>query len=100
LIAKIKAISTREDALGVVLERQALSLVEGSCHLAIGALAKVGSDGAWRLMLGLGGSPKGWQIAEVQGEFSGLAAETVAQISKAPLEPPQCCCFEPLNGVP
>jgi len=100
LVAKIDAISDARAAQQVALERQALSLAEGSCHVAIGAFAQAHEAGRWSLLLGLGGGPKGWQTTRVEGRYDQLAARAVQQLKLGKTETLEGTCWEPLRGAP
>jgi hydroxymethylbilane synthase len=100
LIQKIDAISDAHAARQVALERRALSLVEGSCHVAIGAFAQAHEDGRWSLLLGLGGDPDGWQTTRVEGRYDQLAERAVQQLKSGQTEIFNGPCWELLEGAP
>jgi hydroxymethylbilane synthase len=100
LVPIIGAISDASAARQVALERQALSLAEGSCHVAIGAFAQAHEEGRWSLLLGLGGGPNGWQTTRVEGDYEQLAARANQQLKLGKTEVLEGTCWELLQGAP
>ncbi len=79
----LRGLSDPQANLAVGLEREALALSEGGCHVPFGARAAPTASGQWCLRLGQSAGPGDWRMTAVTGAPETLAALAYGRLAGA-----------------